>query len=146
MVKKSLVLGFLMGMVYLTMEGFARGWTNISMLFVGGTAAVLVGLLNQYPRYYRLKIWQQCVIGTLIVLAIELGSGLILNVWLGLGIWDYSAKPGNIYGQICPQFAALWFFLMPFNIWLDDWLRFRLYQEGDPYRLKEIYLELITGK
>lgn len=116
------------------------------MLFVGGTAATLVGQLNQYPGYYSLKIWQQCLIGMGIALMIEFISGMILNVWLGLGIWDYSNQWGNVLGQVCPQFALLWFALMPFNIWLDDWLRYKLYQEGEPYSLKEIYLELITAQ
>jgi len=143
---KSLVLGLLMGMVYFTLEGFARGWTNISMLFVGGICAVLVGRLNEKPRYYNLKIWQQALIGAVIVLAVEFCSGMILNVWLGLGIWDYSNQWGNVLGQVCPKFALLWFALMPFNIWLDDWLRYKFYQEGELYSLKEIYLELITAQ
>ncbi|WP_243103625.1 MULTISPECIES: hypothetical protein [unclassified Dehalobacter] len=86
MIKKQLFLFFILGMTYLTMEGFARGWTNISMLFVCGTATVLVGQLNYHLKYYSLKIWQQCLIGTVIVLAVEFLSGMILNVWLGLGI------------------------------------------------------------
>ncbi|UWG96770.1 putative ABC transporter permease [Dehalobacter sp. DCM] len=143
---KWLSLFFIMGMMYFTLEGFFRGWANISMLFVGGTAAALVGQLNQYPKYYSLKIWQQCLIGTGIVLVIEFISGMVLNAWLGLGIWDYSSQWGNIYGQICPKFALIWFCLMPFNIWLDDWLRLKLYREGEHYSLTEIYQELVTGK
>lgn len=135
-----------MGMVYLTLEGFWRGWTNISMLFVGGFCAVLIGLLNERPRYYNLKIWQQCLIGTAIVLIVEFTSGMILNVWMGLGIWSYSGMWGNIFGQVCPAYAVLWFWLIPFNIWVDDWLRYKLYDEGETYTLGEIYKELITGK
>ncbi len=35
-------------------------------------------------------------------------AGLGLNVWLGLGIWDYSGECGNLWGQVCPLYAALW--------------------------------------
>ena len=141
---KHLLLGFIMGMIYFTLEGLWRGWTHIAMLFIGGLCATLVGQLNQYPQYYKFKIWQQSLIGTLIVLIIELISGLVLNVGLGLNLWSYSDMWGNLFGQVCIQYAVLWFILVPFCIWLDDCLRFKLYGEGKPYAIKEIYWELIT--
>lgn len=143
---KHIYLGFIMGMVYFTMEGFWRGWTNIAMLFIGGICGVLVGLLNEQPGYYKLKIWQQCLIGTIIILGVEFISGLVLNVWLGLHIWDYSDTWGNILGQVCLPYAALWFILTPFAIWLDDLLRAKLYLEGQTYSIGEIFVELVSGK
>ena len=66
----------------------------------------------------------------------ELAAGLLLNVWLGLGIWDYSRMPGNLWGQVCPQFAALWVPLSAAAIVLDDWLRHWLWGEERPrYKL-----------
>ena len=143
-IKELVALGFIMGMVYYTMEGFWRGWTNIAMLFIGGLCGVFIGLLNQFPQYYRLKIWQQSIIGTIIILSVELLAGLILNIWLQLRLWDYSGISGNLLGQIALPYAVLWFIITPFAIWIDDWLRWRLFHEGEPYTLKEIYLELIT--
>jgi uncharacterized membrane protein len=143
--KKLAILGFLMGMVYFTAEGFWRGWTNISMLFVGGLCCVLVGLLDEFPQN-KLKIWQQCILGTLIILTIEFISGVILNIWLKLHIWDYSNTWGNIKGQICLPFAILWFILTPFAIWLDDFLRWKLFGEEKPSDIKHIYMQLIKLK
>lgn len=60
-------------------------------------------------------------------------AGLILNVWLGLNMWDYSNMPGNILGQICPQFTLLWFFLSAFGIFLDDLIRWLLFGEEKPH-------------
>ena len=54
--------------------------------------------------------------------AAELAAGLVLNVWLGLGIWDYSGLFGNLWGQICPQFWALWCLLAGPVIVAFDWL------------------------
>ncbi|MEN6351672.1 MAG: hypothetical protein ABFD08_20055 [Syntrophomonas sp.] len=144
--KRLFTLGFIMGMVYFTLEGFWRGWTHIAMLFIGGSCAVLIGLLNEQPEYYGLKIWQQSFIGMLVVLLVEFMSGMILNVWLGWGLWDYSELPGNLYGQICLPYSIMWFFLIPAAICLDDWLRWKLYQEGQAISLGEIYLRLITLK
>ena len=63
-------------------------------------------------------------------------AGLILNVWLGLGIWDYTNMPGNVMGIICPQFTAAWVGLSLLAILLDDWLRYRMFGEDKPhYRL-----------
>lgn len=141
--KKIAVLGFIMGMFYFTAEGFWRGWTNISMLFVGGICAVLIGLLNESTRHNKLKIWQQSILGTLIIVAIEFISGLILNVWLKLNIWDYSKHYGNIMGQVCLTYTILWFVITPAVIWLDDWLRYKIFGEGIFYDLKQVYRDLI---
>jgi uncharacterized membrane protein len=146
MMKRLVTLGFIMGMVYFTLEGFWRGWTNIAMLFIGGFCGVIIGLLNEYPQFVKLKVWQQSLIGVPIVLVVELISGLILNIWLGYGIWDYSEMPGNLYGQICISYSILWFLLVPFGVWMDDWLRWKLYGQGRPYGLKKIYRDLITLK
>jgi uncharacterized membrane protein len=144
--KKLSILGFVMGMIYFTAEGFWRGWTNIAMLFVGGLCCVLIGLLDEFPKQYKLKIWQQCILGTLIILTIEFVSGVILNIWLKLHIWDYSNTWGNIKGQICVPYAILWFILTPFVIWLDDFLRWKMFGEEEPYHIKQIYKGIIRLK
>ncbi|OOM78928.1 hypothetical protein CLPUN_17840 [Clostridium puniceum] len=130
----------------MVLEGFWRGWTNISMLFVGGLCAFLVGKLNEHPTFYDRKMWQQCLIGTVITLFIEFISGLVLNMWLSFNIWDYSNTWGNVYGQICLPYAFLWFILMPLCIYVDDYLRYKLFQEEKPLGLKENYINLCLGK
>ena len=51
---------------------------------------------------------------------------LALNIWLELGVWDYSAQWGNLWGQICPLYTILWCLLAgPVIVvfdWLDCWL------------------------
>lgn len=143
---KDLILIFLMGALYMVLEGLWRGWTNISMLVVGGLCAFLIGKLNEHPKFYNRKMWMQCLIGTIITLLIEFISGVILNIWLGFHIWDYSNTFGNVYGQICPQYGVIWMMLMPLAIWTDDWLRFKLFEEDKPTGLLKYYLDLFTGK
>ena len=130
----------------MVLEGLWRGWTNISMLFVGGLCAFMIGRLNEYESFYKLKMWQQCLIGTLITLVIEFISGLILNVLLGFHIWDYSNTWGNVYGQICLPYALLWFILIPLATFTDDYLRYKLFQEENPTGLLQYYNDLFTGK
>lgn len=144
---KSLVnqieIAWLIGMVYFTLEGLWRGWTNITMLFIGGICGAAIGLLNQHSD---LRIWQQTIMGTVIALIIELISGLVFNRLLGLDLWDYSDQWGNIYGQICPVYAALWLLICLFAIWVDDFIRWRFYNEGRYYPPWENYVELIKLK
>lgn len=66
----------------------------------------------------------QAIICGAAITATELVAGLILNVWLGLGVWDYSNLPLNLWGQICPQFAVLWVIVSFFGIVIFDFLRY----------------------
>ncbi|MBQ3185904.1 MAG: hypothetical protein IJB54_08000 [Firmicutes bacterium] len=146
-VLKVLILWFIMGALYFTLEGFWRipsgGYANIIMLPIGGLCGILIGSLNQYPRFYNSKVIYQCLISTVIVLLVEFISGCIVNLWLGLNIWDYSHRPLNIMGQVCIQYGLLWFAISPLAIWLEDALRYKLWGEGEYYSISSIYKELL---
>ena len=68
-------------------------------------------------------LWLQALCCAALVTAVELAAGLLLNVWLGLGVWDYSGLPLNLWGQICAPFSAVWFLLCLAFIPVFDWLR-----------------------
>ncbi|WP_446898768.1 putative ABC transporter permease [Clostridium sp. LBM24168] len=142
---KDLLLIFIMGSLYMVLEGLWRGWTHISMLVVGGISAFLIGRLNEHPRFYDREMWQECIIGTFIVLLLEFTSGVILNIWLGLDVWNYSDEPFNLYGQICLPYALIWFMLMPLCIYVDDYLRYILFGKKIPAGLFKNYRDLFTG-
>jgi len=147
---KILSIWFLMGMVYFVIEGIWRipkgGYANISMLFVGGLCGLLIGSVNQFPKFYNISVWKQAIIGTIIVLVVEYISGYVLNIKMSLDIWDYSDMYFNINGQICLEFGLLWLLLMPAAIWLEDFIRFKFWNEGKKYSLKDIYLEFFELK
>jgi uncharacterized membrane protein len=143
---KDLLISFIIGDFYMAIEGFWRGWTNISMLFVAGIAGLLIGRLNEHPAFYNRKMIDQCLIGTIIAVTIEFVSGMLLNVWGGYHIWDYSDMKYNLYGQICLLYTFFWFLLMPACIYLDDILRYILFGEQKPEGLLSNYKRLITFK
>ena len=60
-------------------------------------------------------------------------AGLVLNTCLGMAVWDYSTLPGNLWGQICLPFSALWALLAGFAVVLDDWLRYWMFGEDRPH-------------
>jgi uncharacterized membrane protein len=153
--KKRIIHFALLGWAFLLVEYFFRCVsydTNtfhpalLLMFFVGGLSALLIGQLNESSWVNRnINIFWQSIIGMVIILCVEFVSGVILNLWLGLGIWSYANYPGNLLGQICPQFAAIWFLMCPFGFWLDDVIRY--YVEGGivaPYSLIEIYLKMFN--
>lgn len=144
---RLIVLWFLLGMGYTTLELLFRGVTYVQMLWIGGLVGVLVGLLNEHPAYYNRLMWQQCLLGTIITDVIEFTSGYLLNVVLHRNIWDYSSLPYNLCGQICLFATIAWFFLMPFAIYADDWLRYKLFDEEKPEgNVLYNYKRLFTGK
>jgi uncharacterized membrane protein len=80
----------------------------------------------------------QSIIGGFIIVSLEFVTGLIVNKWAcpALGrpiVWDYSNIPGNILGQICPQFFVAWVVLAAVCILVDDYLRYRIYGEEKPH-------------
>ena len=60
-------------------------------------------------------------------------AGLVLNICLVMAVWDYSTLPGNLWGQICLPFSALWALLAGFAVVLDDWLRYWMFGEDRPH-------------
>lgn len=146
-VLKVLTIWFLMGMVYFVIEGIWRipkgGDANVVMLPIGGLCGLLIGSINQIPKFYNMSVFKQSLIGTGIVLVIEYTAGYILNIKMGLDIWDYSDMFFNINGQICLEFGLIWLLIMPAAIWLEDFIRFKFWNEGEGYGLKDVYMEFL---
>ena len=113
------------------------------MLFVGGLCGLLIGSINQIPKFYNMSVFKQSLIGTGIVLVIEYTAGYILNIKMGLDIWDYSDMFFNINGQICLEFGLIWLLIMPAAIWLEDFIRFKFWNEGAEYGVKDVYMEFL---
>ena len=86
-----------------------RGHTHWSMGILGGLCFVLIGILDEIEDHPPIVL--QMLQGAVIVTVLEFIAGLILNIWLGLDIWDYSNMPFNIMGQVCLPFFIAWFFL-----------------------------------
>lgn len=124
-IKSFIFMFFVMGFIYTNIELLFRGYTHPSMLIVGGLCGAFIGLINE--KNHNIKMWKQCALGAIIILLLEFVSGYIINIKLGLGVWDYSGLKFNILGQISLLFGVLWFFLCIPIICLDDYLRFKFF-------------------
>ncbi|WP_455714851.1 putative ABC transporter permease [Anaerosporobacter sp.] len=95
------------------------------MMIAGGICFILIGLLNENSQD-RMSFISQMVVSSVIISGVEFLTGVIVNLWLGLNVWDYSNKPYNVLGQICLLYVSIWFFLSPLDIIADDYLRYWL--------------------
>ena len=81
------------GFIYVGIEILYRGYSHWSMFIVGGLCLLIVGMLNDGLFPSSFGIIPQMIMGAIIITCIEFIAGLIVNVWLGLGVWDYSNLP-----------------------------------------------------
>lgn len=129
---KFLVLFLTGGNIYYLIETLWRGYSHFSMFILGGFCFILIGLINEYFTF-KMPLWKQQLISAVIITFMELITGIMLNIWLGLNIWDYSNLKCNLLGQITLQYSILWFFLSLPGIILDGYLRYWLFDEEKPH-------------
>ena len=129
--RKYIALGLTGGLLYVLIETVWRGYSHWTMFALGGLCFLALGLINEVLSW-EMPLWQQMLLGACIVTVLEFLTGCIVNLWLGWDVWDYSAMPGNVLGQICPQYFLLWLPVSLAGIVLDDWLRFWWWGEERP--------------
>ena len=97
------------GLSYGLIEILYRGYTHWSMVLTGG--AVILTFYYLIPVLFQIPLVLSALLGSAIITLYEFSMGCIVNLWLRMEVWDYSHCPGNILGQICPQFSGCWFLL-----------------------------------
>lgn len=128
---KYLVLFLLGGYTYYGIEILWRGYSHCSMIICGGICFIYAGLQNEQIEW-DYPFWKQVLRVEAFILSAEFITGCIVNLWLGLDVWDYSGLPGNILGQTCPQFALLFLPLSAIAIIVDDFVRWKWFDEEKP--------------
>lgn len=92
------------GLLYGALEMLWRGWTHWSMLLCGGLCFMLMYIISGLT----LPLPKKCVLSAAAITTVEFFTGCLVNLRLQWHVWDYSAMPFNLLGQICPQFLLLW--------------------------------------
>lgn len=110
---------------YGLLEILWRGYTHWSMTVTGGLCFVILYRLNAQKRHW--PFWQKCAAGALAVTLVEFAVGCVVNLGLGWHVWDYSAQPFSLLGQVCLGFALLWLLLCVPIFALAELLRHRLF-------------------
>ena len=94
---------------YALIEMLWRGRTHWSMMLTGGACMAFIYFVER--RYCAASRWRRCLADTVMISLSELIVGFFVNILLDWHVWDYSKLPLNLFGQICPLYAALWFLL-----------------------------------
>ena len=132
MIWQELLVAATGGGLYILIELLWRGRSHISMFLLGGLCFWLIGRMD---RNHPTPVAAQAVLGAALVTALELVTGLVVNRWLGLNVWDYSNLPMNFLGQICLPYFLLWVPLCTAAVFAEDGLRWLLFHTPlPPYR------------
>lgn len=113
----ELLIMALGGGSYVLVELLWRGRSHVSMFLLGGLCFWLIGQLD---RRSPMPLAVQACLGAMVVTALEFLTGLIVNRWLGLDVWDYSSLPLNLLGQVCLYYFVLWIPLSAAAAVLED--------------------------
>ncbi|MBQ4313800.1 MAG: hypothetical protein IJC18_06260 [Clostridia bacterium] len=105
---------------YTAAELLWRGHSHWTMTLTGGACALMIHLANRRMR--PCSMIKRCGVGCGIITAAELSVGCIVNLLLGWNVWDYSALPLNLLGQICLLYSVMWFILSFPVIALSTWI------------------------
>ena len=98
---KQMVLFYMGGSAYMTLEFLWRGKSHYSMFLLGGVCFLIIGRLGQ-----KLPLAVRLLLNSGVITALELVTGLIVN--RNYSVWDYRTAPFNFLGQICLPFSLLW--------------------------------------
>ena len=102
------IIVFVLGAAsYAMIEVLFRGHTHWTMVLTGGACVLTFYYLQDWLLGSPLVVG--ALAGAVIITLYEFCIGVIVNLKLGWDVWDYSQLSGNIMGQICPYFTAMWF-------------------------------------
>lgn len=129
----NLIIWLTGGIVYFYMEIAYRGYSHYSMFICGGLCFLFVGKVGKQILLEESNIWLALVkimfMGTLIITTLEYITGIIVNVYLKLNVWDYSGFTFNVQGQICLVYSMLWALLSLPCVLLDGIIRKYIIEE-----------------
>ena len=131
MLNVYLIVGIIGGALYFLIEMLYRGYSHWSMFLLGGIAFLFCGTQGRAVKWRDSLVKQLIRCGIFITMC-EFITGIIVNRWLGLNVWDYSNMPFNVMGQICPHFTLLFTGLCIIGIPLSGYLMYWLTGELRP--------------
>ena len=111
--KRSVLTGVILflvgGCLYVCIELLWRRRSHWSMFFVGGACFRVIG--EVFARFKKSCLLVRCLLSAVFITVIEFCSGYVLNLKMGLNVWDYADRPMNAKGQVCALYSVYWFFL-----------------------------------
>jgi len=125
---KYLFLLSLGGSIYYLIEILYSGKSHPTMFLLGGLCFVVCGLINKKSAKTT-SLYLKMAYCAAAITYLEFIAGVILNLCMGLNIWDYHEFPLNLFGQVCLRYSLVWFFLSLGAIVIDAYVRTWCYGE-----------------
>ena len=94
------------GFLYCLIEILYRGYTHVSMFLLGGLCFLCIGGIRRTFRCGSAA--QKMLLCAGVITLLEFLCGAVVNLLLGLAVWDYSSMPMNVMGQVCISYSAAW--------------------------------------
>lgn len=132
--KKVSEYGFLWllgGSLYYSFEMLFRGFSHWSMFVLGGFCMAFFAFQGQ-AMHWREPMWIQVIRCTIFVTSGEFITGMLVNKWFKLEVWDYSDQPFQVLGQVCLPFAIIFSGLCAVGIVLCGYLLHWIFREEKP--------------
>ena len=118
---RYVLLFILTGGIYYTIEMCYRGYSHWSMFILAGICGVCFIDTPNNIYSFEMDYIKQILMSTTLCTCAEGLTGYIVNIWLGLNVWDYSNLPLSFfYGQCNLLFVGAWFILCAIGIILCD--------------------------
>ncbi len=109
------------GIGYGLIEVVYRGHTHYSMVLAGGLCFLIIVLLDNRLSG-KMPIFMLAVVCSAAITVVEFVFGVIFNLWLKMNVWDYSAVPFIILGQVCLPFSLIWILISAGAILLNRYV------------------------
>ncbi|HIW84211.1 MAG TPA: hypothetical protein H9873_07810 [Candidatus Dorea gallistercoris] len=119
------------GSLYYGFELFFRGYSHWSMFVLGGICFVFFDIQGKMLKWQD-PMWRQVLRCVVFVTSMEFITGIIVNKWCHLNVWDYTGLPFHIFGQICLPFMIIFSGLCAIGIVLSGYLSYWLYDGPKP--------------
>lgn len=131
-ISKYLFLWAFGGSLYYGFELIFRGFSHWTMFILGGICFVFIYIQGKI-LHWNDSLAVQILRSVIFVTAMEFITGIIVNKWLHLNVWDYSRLPFHLYGQICLPFIIIFSGLCTFGIILSGYIGYWFYGEEKPH-------------
>lgn len=119
------------GGLYVMFETIFRGYSFMTMYYLGGALGILAYFLNNVFSY-DMDFLLQCGICTVIGTISEGVVGTIFNA--DYHMWDYRNLPFSFFNDQCNvMFVGIWFILFAVCIPIFDYIGWKCWNEPKPY-------------
>ena len=129
---KYIFLWAIGGCLYYSFELIFRGFSHWTMFVLGGICFLFIYIQGKIVKW-KDSIFIQVIRCIIFVTSMEFITGIIVNKWLDLNVWDYSRLPFQLFGQICLPFMIIFSGLCVLGILISSQLAHWFYKEEKPH-------------